>query len=401
MLSFYSANVRSANSVRAVDECLEIAFGDTIPADLNLVIFNAPLGHRLDKLADALKARLPQVTVLGSSCSGVTGREGVGESMNDLAMMAVGGPQAELATACVNEIYGYNSYAKGLELAKALKSQNNGITNIYLLCPGIDIANDLVVKAFMEVFGEEVTIFGGTSSDNMRGLINYQYTDTALTEHGAWAVGFADPTLKGVTRATHGFTAYGSPMVVTKAAGNRIMELNGRPAWQEYTARLGVAPLPDTICGETIPIGALAEKLPPDLAEEYGNPHILRVVTKYDADGAMYYATTITEGAELWLTVRDEELIFSEQERALKYLREQMGDGRPVAVFQTDCLARGRFLFNKIMKDEIMALMQTSLVDAKGATPPWLGMYGFGEYARLGGKNTYHNYSTSLLVLYR
>ena len=401
MLSFYSANVRIANSARAVDECLEIAFGEQIPADAGVVIFNAPLGHQLDKVAAAVKNRLPGVTVLGSSCSGVTGREGVGESMSDLAMMAVCGPKTEYAVANVNEIYGKNAYEKGLELAQSLKAQNAGITNIYLLCPGIDIANDLVVKAFVETFGEEVTIFGGTSSDNMRGLINHQYIGDALTEHGAWAVGFADPSLKGITRATHGFTAYGNPMVVTKVEGHKIIELNGKPAWQEYTARLGVTPSPDTICGETIPIGALAEKLPADLAEEYGNPHILRVVTKYDPDGSIYYATTIPVGTELWLTTRDEDLIFSEQERSLQYLKQQMGNGKPVAVCQTDCLARGRFLFNKVMKDEIMAMMQTTLVAADGQTPPWLGMYGFGEYARLGGKNTYHNYSTSLLVLYR
>lgn len=402
MLSFYSANVRIANSARAVDECFEIAFGDKVPQDLAVLIFHAPLGHRLDRIAEAVHKKAPGVIVLGNSCSGVTGRQGVGESMSDLAMMAVAGPKNEHFVAKTTEIYGHNSHQKGLELAAALKVQSENISNIYLLCPGIDIANDLVVQAFMEVFGEGVNLFGGTSSDNMRGLINHQYIGDQLTEHGAWAVGFADPTLKGITRATHGFTAYGNPMVVTKVEGNKIMELNGKPAWQEYTANLGVTPEPDTICGETIPIGALAEKLPPDLAEEYGNPHILRVVTKYDpADGSIYYATTISEGTELWLTTRDEDLIFSEQERSLQYLKEAMDGGKPVAVFQTDCLARGRFLFNKVMKDEIMAMMQTTLTDAKGEVPPWLGMYGFGEYARLGGKNTYHNYSTSLLALYR
>jgi hypothetical protein len=36
-----------------------------------------------------------------------------------------------------------------------------------------------------------------------------------------------------------------------------------------------------------------------------------------------------------------------------------------------------------------------------GVCPPWLGMYGFGEFARLGGENTYHNYTTALYVIYR
>ena len=98
--------------------------------------------------------------------------------------------------------------------------------------------------------------------------------------------------------------------------------------------------------------------------------------------------------------MRNEELIFSEQQRSLDFLRAGIGEGKTAAVFQTDCLARGRFLFNKVIKDEIIAMMQSSLSN-DGEVPPWLGMYGFGEYARLDGKNAYHNYSTALMVLYR
>ena len=400
MLRFYSANVRIVNSKRAIDECLEIAFGDEMPQDCRVVVLKATLGHSLDKLVAALKERIPGVTVLGSSCSGVIGRDGVGESMNDISLMAICGPDEECRSATVKDIYGDNAYEKGLNLARSLKEQVPDANAVYLLCPGIDIANDLVLNAFDEVFGPEITIFGGTSSDNMRGLVNHQYIGNEMTEHGAWAIGFADKTLKAITRATHGFTAYGDPIIVTKAVGNRIYELNGKPAWQEYTRLLGVNPKPETFCEETIPIGALAEELPPELAEEYGNPHILRAITKYYEDGSMYNATTCEAGLKLWLTMRDEDLIFSEQQRALDFLKEKIGDSKPVAVFQTDCLARGRYLFNKVIKDEIIAMMQGAL-SSDGDVPPWVGMYGFGEYTRLGGKNYYHNYSTALMVLYR
>jgi hypothetical protein len=189
-------------------------------------------------------------------------------------------------------------------------------------------------------------------------------------------------------------------MVVTRAEGNRIFEIDGKPAWKAYIARLGLTPAPDTICGETIPVGALAEELPPDVAEEYGNPHILRVITKYEEDGTIHYPTNAKAGLRFWLTTRDEDLIFSEQQRSLDYLNKQIGDGTPVAVFQTDCLARGRFLFNRVIKDEIITMMHSQL-SRDGNIPPWIGMYGFGEYAHLGGRNSYHNYSTALMVLFR
>ncbi|MDR3198080.1 MAG: hypothetical protein LBU34_09460 [Planctomycetaceae bacterium] len=397
MLEFFSSSVRIVNSERAAQECIEVAFPNGVAQDCRVIVFNATLGHKLDKVAAAIHKIIPSVPVFGASGCGVTGREGVGESMNELALMAVCGQEKEICSAAVTEIYGHNSYEKGLELARQLQNQSPEINTVYLLCSGIDIDNALVIKAFVDTFGEEVTLFGGTSSDNMRGVHSYQYHGNVMNEHDAWAVGFADPTLKNITRATHGFTVYGEPMVVTKSEGNRIFELNGRGAWTEYTERLSKPA--NATCGDTIPVGALAEELPPELAEEYGNSHILRVITKHDGD-VMYYPVTCKEGLKLWLTSRDENLIFSEQQRSLDYLRDKIGNSKPVAVFQTDCLARGRFLFNRVVKDEIISMMHNAL-SVDGVVPPWLGNYGFGEYTRLGGKNTYHNYSTALLVLYR
>ncbi len=400
MLEFRSAAVRSVNSERAVAECLDIAFPNGGMEGCGAVIVNATMGHRLDRLAEALRCRLPNAAIVGNSCCGVVGREGVGESMYEVAILCVSGPREEFAVRSVRDIYGRNAYEKGLELARSLHGAVPGAKAAYLLCPGIDISNDLVIRAFDEVFNGTggIVLFGGTSSDNMRGILTTQYHDGAVSEHDAWVVGFADPTLGVATRAAHGFTAYGEPMTVTRAEGHKIVELNGKPAWPEYLSRLELPG--DATCGESIPIGALAEELPPDLAREYGNGHILRVVTHFDADGTMLYPVICEPGLRLWLTHRDEELIFSEQRRALGDMTAMLAGGRPVAVFQTDCLARGRFLFNKVVKDELIGMMQDALSTPDGV-PAWLGMYGFGEYARLGGRNTYHNYSTALAALYR
>ena len=201
----------------------------------------------------------------------------------------------------------------------------------------------------------------------------YTYSYVAFGELIAWIIGWA--------------------LVMEYALGAATVSI----AWSEYLNRLGVDEHSD--CGNTIPIGALAEKLPSDLAKEYGNDHILRVVTKHDGDD-MYYATTCPEGTALWLTVRDEEVIFNEMERIVQNIDSRNNHQKPIAVFHADCLARGRFLTDRILKEELVYKMQTPFYN-EGNCPPWLGMYGFGEFARLGGKNTYHNYTTALYVIYR
>ena len=394
MLSFHSASARVINTKRGVTECMEIALGDSY-SDCDLIILHASIGHNFTELIQQAKEMAPKAKILASSCCGVVGREGVSESMKDIALMAIKGK--EFATAHVDGIYGHNSYEKTLEIAQALKQQSPDINMIYFLASGIDIANDLCIKAFESVFGSDVTIFGATSSDNMKGFISFQAVDDKVFEHGAFAVGFSDPTLTIDTQATHGFVAVGEPLVVTKSNGHIIEEFNGKPAWTEYTKRLG---LPETAtCGDSIPVGALGEKLSPELAKEYGNNHILRVVTKHDGNN-MYYATQCPVGTELWLTKRDEELIFSEMDRMVKVMNERANGKTPVAVFHADCLARGRFLFDRIIKEELVSKMQNPFY-TEGVCPPWLGMYGFGEFAKLGGKNEYHNYTTALYVIYR
>jgi len=397
MLSFYSASTRMVNSERAIQECIEAALG-TDNVDCDLVVIHASMGHDHKLLMETAQSLCPSAKVVGSSCCGVIGSEGVSESMKDVAIMAVRGDVNEIAVAHVEEIYSANSFEKTADLAKQIKTQNPNVNMLHFLASGVDIDDQECIRGLESVLGSEVTIFGATSADSMRGVVSYQMADGKCMEHGAWAVGYADPTLAVETQATHGFMAAGEPMVVTKSEQNRIIELDGRPAWEVYTERLALSP--DATCGETIPIGALAEVLPDDLAEEYGNKHILRVVTKHK-EQEMFYATTIAEGTKLWLTVRDEERIFNDLDRLVEQLKERINGKEIVAVFHADCLARGRFLFNRVMKEELVGKMQYPLVNDKGVIPPWLGMYGFGEFARLGGENAYHNYSTALYAIYR
>jgi hypothetical protein len=373
---------------------MEIALGDQMNT-ADLLIFHASIGHDFKDMVSEAKRLAPQARIVAASCCGVVGREGVSESMKDMALMTIHGK--EFSVGSVDGIFGHNSYEKTLEMAQKMKAENANINMIYFLASGIDIANDQCIEALEEVFGKEVTIFGATSSDNMRGVISFQAVDENVFEHAAYAIGFSDQTIAVDTQATHGFVAVGEPLTVTKSNGHIIQELNGHPAWQEYTRRLGLTA--DASCGDSIPIGALGEKLTDDLAKEYGNQHILRVVTKHDGND-MYYATEIPEGTELWLTTRDEELIFSEMDRMADVMKQRINGKEVVAVFHADCLARGRFLFNRIIKDELVSKMQYPFYN-NGECPAWLGMYGFGEFARLGGQNTYHNYTTALYVLYR
>jgi hypothetical protein len=395
MLEFYSASTRMANSQRAIMECLEVALGEGSQG-CDLVIINASIGHHLSGLVAQTRLQCPHARVVAASCAGVIGREGVSESMKDVALMAIRGK--EFAAANVDGIYGHNSFDKGVELATALNQAAPGINMIYLIAPGIDIANDQVLAGIASVFGPGVTVFGATAGDNNRGYVSYQALDDRVFEHAAIAVGFCDPTLEVHAQATHGFVAVGEPLRVTRAVGHRIIEFNDRPAAEVYLERLG---LPSTATlAEAGPIGALAERLTPDQAQAYGNDHVLRAIFRRDPDGVLYYPTTCQVGTLLWLTMRDEERIFNDLDRMLAVIQQHARGRKPVAVFHADCGARGRLLLNRVLKEEIIQRMQHPF-SSDGMPPPWLGIYGFGEYARIASVNAFHNYTTALAAIYR
>ena len=395
MLEFFSANTRAVNARRAVQESLEVALG-SVSKGADVVLINSCVGHDLKDLSAAVKAELPNARVLAASCAGVVGRDGAGESMRDIAVMCMRGEG--FVVSHVDGISGATSFNCGVELARGLLGTPKPVSMLYLLASGIDIANDALIAGIESVLGKDVTIFGGTSSDQMQGVATFQAIDGQRFQHAAFAVGIWDPTLVVDTQATHGFVAHGEPMMVTAAEGNRIISLDGKPAWKRFLERLA---LPDNATlANTIPIGALAEELPQALADEYGNKHWLRVVTQRGANDEMIYATEVKVGTPLWLTVRDEDLIFRDMDRMVNAMLARSGGNKPVAVFQTDCLARGRRLFDRVMKEELIQRMQSPLSGPSGV-PPWFGMYGFGEYAKLGGRNAFHNYTTALATIMR
>jgi len=404
MLTFNSASVRIADSTRAIEECAAILYGNKKPETGGLWIINAGIGHKLDKVAEAIRAQVPGTTVVGCSCGGVIGREGVSEALTSLAVMNITGPENEYGIAGVENFHAANAYVKGLDLAKSLYSKVPNASIIFLLSPGLDSCHEELIKAFEEVYGKNIVIFGGASSDNYKAKTMSHYIGSKSETYGAIAVGLADPTIKSSSRATHGFHAFGEPMIVTKAIRNQIEELDGMPAIEAYRKRIG--DISDSEVREALVSGGLAFDLPDSDAAIYGNKHILRMGLPNETTGAFWMSVTAKTGDKVYMTSRDEDLIFSEQKRVLDDLRREIVEKthsdnlRPIAVFQTDCLLRGRALFDKVMKDEIISMIQSALQN-EGETPPWLGMYGFGEFCPLGGKNVFHTYTTSLLVLYR
>ncbi len=397
MLNFNSGISNSVNSKSAIHGCLEQAFGESGASTSDLLIIHSTVGHNFPQILAAAKDACPQAEVIGCTGSGVIGREGVSESMRSMAVMAVTGP--ECAVVSVDGLDGHNSKALGKQAAAALKDKLDGINMIYILTAGLDVAGDRVIEGIEEVFGADIPLFGATAADNGKAKGTFQFHGDKVLERGIILVGLADPSLEVIMGAHHGSVPLeGMTFVATKVDDNQILELDGKPAWPALLERVGLPANSDI--SETLPITGLGVTLNAEEQATYDNPQILRVPIKISDDRQSFYLpASVLEGTTLTLMQRDEQYIFDGLDGLVNRMTEQLDGRRPAAVFHADCMARGRLMFNRVLKDEIIAKMQHPICGEDAV--PWLGLYGFSEYCTIGNKNHFHSYTTSLYSLVR
>ena len=212
-------------------------------------------------------------------------------------------------------------------------------------------------------------------------------------------IGFSDSSLSLAQKTHHGCLPQDNyRFTITKSEGVRIDELDGKPAWPTFIGSLGMPP--DTSPLDIILLLSIGIDLPEKDAEEYDNKQILRAPLMLSDDGqSMYLQSVVPEGTELVSCQRNEDYLFSGSDHLAERMMEEIDGKTPIAVFQADCMARGRLGHDVVDKTEIISQLQGSFANADSL--PWLGVYGFAEFCTLNGKNRFHNYTTSLSAILR
>lgn len=399
MLEFWSAGNEIVNSKKAMQACLDQSLFGQAGAETELLLLHSTMGHNFSDLIETVKQKNPNGDVIGCTGCGVIGSDGfVSEKMRALSVMGIRGNSNDIATSYSDKLSFATTYEESLAVANDLKAKNPNISMILLIGSFLDVVVDQSFAAFELVFGPQMPVFGWTSTDNLKALKSNQFIDGKILEHGLIAVGFSDPTLKLTMGVHHGNECVGEPFVVTKAERNQLLEFNGKPAWSFIMDRMNL-PV-ETTFEEALRVVCFAAKLPENLHDEYDNQHILYVPVGTEKEKQSFdLAIGIEEGTELWLTQRAEDKMFSGLDRMVAGMVDRLEGNSPLAILHSDCAARGRMSFNEIGKTEIISRMQTPL--CQDAKVPWLGLYGYGEFTQLGGKNVFHNQTTSLYVLTR
>ena len=396
MLGFHSGASSHVNTSKAIREALTEAMGDAA-SSARLVILHSTMGHDLQQLIDRAQEICPDAQIVGCTGSGAIGRGWVSEAVRSLAIMAISGD--EVACVALEGTTGPNSRDLAARCAQDLLEQLPTTNMILALAPGLNVDGDAIIEGIESVCGTEVPILGALSGTGASVPRTPLFHGGAVLEDAMILIGMGDPDLELIQGAHHGNLPHDEyRFTVTKAEGNRVDELDGRPAWPAVMDSLGLSHTTHPV--EVICLLGLGMDLEESARDEYDNAQLLRAPLHLSEDGGSFFTqATVPQGQVLVSCQRDEDHIFQGIDRLTKRLRKQLGGRTPVAVFQSDCMARGRMSADTVSKDEITATIQSQLIGDEEV--PWLGVYGFAEFCMLNGRNCFHNYTTALSVVVR
>lgn len=239
----------------------------------------------------------------------------------------------------------------------------------------------------------KLPLLGGTAADNWEQKRTYQYCDDQTVSDGVcWVL--LSGAVRVATAVRHGCIPIGVERTVTRAEGNVIREIDGKPALdvlKEYLPEDEV----DSWRLQTVGNTCLGFEAPTHM-KDYGEYVIRYMAGKGPDPGSIVIPTEVTAGTSVWIARRDHDLIADSVKRVANGIKTTLGGSRPKLVLQFDCAGRGRFVLREQQKLRLLKLLQ----DEVGADVPWLGFYTYGEIGPVGERNCFHNYTAVVAALY-
>ena len=211
-------------------------------------------------------------------------------------------------------------------------------------------------------------------------------TDAAC---GALA-GVALSGLQPVIGVAQGCTPIGEPFVITRAEANVIHRIANRPALEMLSEAIRSLPGAETRIQRAGVFAGLAMD-PAKSPLERGDFLVRNLVGADQASGALAVAERVRVGQTVQFQIRDAEASRDDLRSMLDDVAARLSGRRPAFGCYFDCAGRGRGLFG--VPDHDVTLIRERLGDF-----PLIGFFGNGEFAPIGRRNFFHNYTGALVV---
>jgi small ligand-binding sensory domain FIST len=235
-----------------------------------------------------------------------------------------------------------------------------------------------------------VPVVGVGSSENGTAQATYQICGEQCRSNSVAGLQLSG-SFEAIIDITQGCQPITEPMVITKAEGNLIFEINDRPALEVF-AKLLKGPLAEDLRRALmfifvgLPAGQDQRTIGP------GQYLVRNIIGLDPAKGIVGIADQVREGQTIIFTLRDGQRAREDLNQMLERQARKLEGRRPAFGFYFNCCARGNSLYG--MPGIDTAYIQQALGDF-----PLLGTFGGYELAPLGSKNHLFAYTGVLALI--
>lgn len=390
----------AADAAERLADAIELQLGARRPV---LVLAFASTRQPLPELLPALYQRFPTAVVLGASTAGEFTERG--DQKGTTAVFALAGD--------------YRIYAglgSGLreDVESAVTQAASGLparvhayphrTALLLLDPlaGKSEEATLLLSALL---GEDVRVAGGAAGDDLRMTSTHVGLNGHVREDGLVVAEIFSRKPLGVG-VCHAHRPLSEPMKVTRAEGNLVHEIDGRPAWQVWIEHTREHARASGIDVDSLAARAEAE---PDQAADQVGAFLLRYeaslttgsalkvrapLSKTPA-GALHFACGIPTGTVIRIAESDPESQLASAQLAARRSLAPLGGSTPAGALVFDCICRNLILGPRF-GDAVR-----SISAALGGVP-LAGFETYGEIALdVGDMSGFHNTTSVVLTFPR
>jgi small ligand-binding sensory domain FIST len=231
-------------------------------------------------------------------------------------------------------------------------------------------------------------LVGGLASGPQLKRPSWMLLNGEIIEKGAAAVALTGDVSFDVV-VSQGCRPIGEPLMVTKADGNVLQELGGRPPLEVLRETLSRCPPDDQRLARHALFAGLV--MSEGRAAYKRGDFVIRNLMGFDQDsGSLVVGAALRAGQTLQFQLRDATTSDVDFQAMLGVMPE--GGAAPRGALLVSCCGRGQGLYGE--PDHDAALVQTM----RGPVP-MAGLFANGEFGPVDGRNYVHGYTSSLVVI--
>jgi hypothetical protein len=256
---------------------------------------------------------------------------------------------------------------------------------LLLLADGLTPDQREIARGVYEVTTAVIPFVGGVAADDLDWTRTYTFGEGRTLTNGILAVWINSSRPMGVS-VDHGWRPVGKPMLVTRADGTVVHELDGTPALDAYLAEQG-----DGLDRTDPDFFVKIMHSPVGCPSARGRYDVRQLHAFLPEGGGINLNIGIAEQSILQVMSSDDEALIEGARRAAQEAVEALTD-LPRLLLVFSCGSRVPLLGDRV-GDEVAAIC--SGLDGVSVC----GFFTFGEFARTTGSSGVHNSSVAILAL--